>query len=64
MAAGVLFKRTEEEQGWVAGLRRPGGAFGQFQYLTVPLGVSDEFRNRLIARTLHERYAGQLGGKP
>ena len=27
-------------------------------------GVSDEFRNRLLARTLRERYAGPLGEKP
>jgi site-specific recombinase XerD len=27
-------------------------------------GVSDEFRNRLLARTLRERYAGPLGEQP
>jgi site-specific recombinase XerD len=27
-------------------------------------GVSDEFRNRLLARTLRERYAGPLGEEP
>ncbi|MCW2652055.1 MAG: hypothetical protein JWR32_3031 [Mycobacterium sp.] len=26
--------------------------FGQFQYPTVPLGVSDEYRNRLLQRAL------------
>jgi hypothetical protein len=27
-------------------------------------GVSDEFRNRLLTRTLRERYAGPLGEQP
>ena len=27
-------------------------------------GVSDEFRNRLMAKALRERYAGPLGEKP
>jgi hypothetical protein len=27
-------------------------------------GVSDEFRNRLMAKTLRERYAGPLGEEP
>jgi hypothetical protein len=27
-------------------------------------GVSDEFRNRLMAKTLRERYADPLGEKP
>jgi hypothetical protein len=33
----ALFKRIEEERGWVAGLRRPGEAFGGLEYPTVPL---------------------------
>jgi hypothetical protein len=43
----------------MAGLRRPGGAFGQLEYPTVPLGVSDEYRNRLLERSLKNRY-GEL----
>ena len=31
-------------------------AFRQFQYPTVPLGVSDDYRNRLLRRSL-ERHA-------
>jgi hypothetical protein len=33
------------------------GAFSGFQYLTPPLGVSDEFRNRLLVAALRERHA-------
>ena len=30
-------------------------AFRQFQYPTVPLGVSDDYRNRLVRRSLEAR---------
>ena len=40
MVAGALFKRIEEEKGLAvdraAGLRRPGGAFGQLEYPSPP----------------------------
>lgn len=32
--------------------------------IAIYTGVSDEFRNRLMAKTLRERYAGPLGEKP
>ena len=32
-------------------------AFGQFQYPTVPLGVSDEYRNGLLRKALSKRSA-------
>jgi hypothetical protein len=31
--------------------------FRQFRYPTVPLGVSDEYRNQLLRRKLAERHA-------
>lgn len=32
--------------------------FGQFQYPTSPLGVSDEYRNRLLHKKLGQRFPG------
>ena len=39
---GFLQAHQGREGVWVAGLRRPGGVFGQFQYPTVPLHASDD----------------------
>jgi hypothetical protein len=33
--------------------------FGQFQYPSVPLGVSDEYRTRLLRRALGEQPGGE-----
>jgi hypothetical protein len=41
----------------MAGLRRPGGAFGQFQYPTVPLQTDLE-ADRQVANTLAELIIG------
>jgi hypothetical protein len=40
-------------------------AFRQFRYPTVPLlGVSDEFRNRLLVKALREKHAGAWEDQP
>jgi len=39
-------------------------AFGRLEYPTVPLGVSDEFRNRLLTKALRERHASAWEGQP
>jgi hypothetical protein len=36
------------------------GAFGQFQYLTVPLCVSSDFRTRTLRRALDDTLAAAL----
>jgi hypothetical protein len=38
----------------VPGQGVPSDPFRRFQYLTLPLGVSDEYRNRLLTRALRE----------
>jgi hypothetical protein len=43
LVGGALFKRIEEEKGWVAWLRRPGGVFSGFQYPTPPERPSETF---------------------
>ena len=35
----------------MAGLRRPGGAFRQFQYLTVPLQADMALKQQVLDRT-------------
>ncbi|MGH3688508.1 MAG: hypothetical protein ACRDSM_26400, partial [Pseudonocardiaceae bacterium] len=40
--------------------RRTGGAFGQFQYPTVPLCVSSDFRTRTLRRHLDAAVAEAL----
>lgn len=39
-----------------------GQAFRQFQYLTVPLHVSSDYKNTVLRKVLDERF--NLGGKP
>lgn len=43
--------------------RNPTGeAFRQFQYPTLPLGVSSDFKNRMLRRSLERVLPGERAG--
>src|SRR5260370_25327016 len=47
---GLSSSASRKRRGWVAGLRRPGGAFGQLEYPTPPLRVGEQRRREAVDR--------------
>jgi hypothetical protein len=51
-ARGLSSSASRKRRGCTAGLRRPDGAFGQLRYLTPPEALSDDFKDRVLYRSL------------